>query len=110
MGHGCWCCLQDSYYESTKASKFTHAGFSPAVVNLALAYHAAERGDDSQVGRNSCFATAAAVAAVSAAFFGRILNSAYSGTRACAVHGQIAVDAATNCVRPAAAHMCRSYP
>eukprot|EP00882_Tetradesmus_deserticola_P031660 GHRQ01035814.1.p3 GENE.GHRQ01035814.1~~GHRQ01035814.1.p3 ORF type:complete len:113 (+),score=37.03 GHRQ01035814.1:1599-1937(+) len=42
-------CLQETFYESTKASKFTHAGFSPAVVNLALAYHAAERGDDSQI-------------------------------------------------------------
>ncbi|WIA10329.1 hypothetical protein OEZ85_010521 [Tetradesmus obliquus] len=40
---------EDTFYESTKASKFTHAGFSPAVVNLALAYHAAERGDDSQI-------------------------------------------------------------
>jgi hypothetical protein len=81
LSHGPWLllmCLQDSYYESTKASKFTHAGFSPAVVNLALAYHAAERGDDAQVGRNSCFTTAAAVAAVIAAFFGRMLNSACS--------------------------------
>eukprot|EP00882_Tetradesmus_deserticola_P015895 GHRQ01016951.1.p1 GENE.GHRQ01016951.1~~GHRQ01016951.1.p1 ORF type:complete len:195 (+),score=50.41 GHRQ01016951.1:1078-1662(+) len=40
---------EDMFYESTRASKFTHAGFSPAVVNLALAYHAAERGDDSQI-------------------------------------------------------------
>jgi hypothetical protein len=54
------CCLQDSFYESTKASKFTHAGFSPAIVNLALAYHAAERGDDSQVSAMHQCETAAA--------------------------------------------------
>lgn len=45
--------MQDTFYESTKASKFTYAGFSPAVVNLALAYHAAQRGDDSQVRHGS---------------------------------------------------------
>lgn len=45
---GC-CFLQDTYYENTKASRFTRAGFSAATVNLALAYNAAERGDEAQV-------------------------------------------------------------
>lgn len=42
--------MQTAYYDSTKASRFIRAGFSPAIVNLALAYNAANRGDDSQVG------------------------------------------------------------
>lgn len=41
--------MQTAYYDSTKASRFIRAGFSPAVVNLALAYNAANRGDESQV-------------------------------------------------------------
>lgn len=41
--------LQESYYQNTKASRFIEAGHSPAAVNLALAYHAANRGDESQV-------------------------------------------------------------
>jgi hypothetical protein len=40
---------QESFYETTRASKFVRAGFSPAVVNLALAFHATNRGDESQV-------------------------------------------------------------
>ncbi|KAF8069411.1 hypothetical protein HT031_001526 [Scenedesmus sp. PABB004] len=35
---------EDSFYDNTKAARFVRAGFSPAVVNLALAYHAANRG------------------------------------------------------------------
>eukprot|EP00775_Hariotina_reticulata_P011628 gene11628-11772_t len=40
---------EDTYYDNTKASKFTRLGFSPAIVNLALAYHAANKGDDNQI-------------------------------------------------------------
>lgn len=40
---------QTAYYDSTKASRFIRAGFSPAIVNLALAYNATNRGDESQV-------------------------------------------------------------
>lgn len=43
------CVLQTAYYDSTKASRFIRAGFSPAVVNLALAYNATNRGDEAQV-------------------------------------------------------------
>lgn len=42
--------VQTAYYDSTKASRFIRAGFSPAIVNMALAYNAANRGgDESQV-------------------------------------------------------------
>eukprot|EP00879_Flechtneria_rotunda_P003634 GHRR01003871.1.p1 GENE.GHRR01003871.1~~GHRR01003871.1.p1 ORF type:complete len:195 (+),score=36.16 GHRR01003871.1:971-1555(+) len=40
---------EEAYYENTKASRFINAGFSPATVNLALAYTASVRGDESQV-------------------------------------------------------------
>lgn len=50
--HECTVCcdLQESYYQNTKASRFIEAGHGPAAVNLALAYFAANRGDESQVG------------------------------------------------------------
>jgi hypothetical protein len=41
---------QTAFYDNTKANKFVRAGFSPAVVNLALAYHSTTRGDETQVG------------------------------------------------------------
>lgn len=40
---------EESYYTNTKASKFIEAGHSPAAVNLALSYHAANRGDEAQI-------------------------------------------------------------
>eukprot|EP00878_Enallax_costatus_P005815 GHUV01006102.1.p1 GENE.GHUV01006102.1~~GHUV01006102.1.p1 ORF type:complete len:198 (+),score=57.51 GHUV01006102.1:319-912(+) len=40
---------EETYYHNTKASRFIEAGHPPAAVNLALAYFAANRGDESQI-------------------------------------------------------------
>jgi hypothetical protein len=45
---------QTAYYDNTKANRFIRAGFSPGIVNLALAHHATTRGDEIQVCACGC--------------------------------------------------------